>query len=56
MLLMAITESFSKGKNKTKNVYLLSKSFSDVLHHQCYQTKMKFYFLHFIKTGYYGDL
>ena len=35
---------------------LLSKSFSDILHHQCYWTEMKFYFLHFIKTGYYGDL
>ena len=31
---------------------LLSKSFSDILHHQCYWTEMKFYFLHFIKTGY----
>ena len=35
---------------------LLSKSFSDILHHQCYLTEMKFYFLHFIKTGYYGNL
>ena len=35
---------------------LLSKSFSDILHHQCYWTEMKFYFLHFIKTGCYGDL
>ena len=35
---------------------LLSKSFSDILHHQCYWTEMKFYFLHFIKTGYYGNL
>ena len=35
---------------------LLSKSFSDILHDQCYWTEMKFYFLHFIKTGYYGDL
>ena len=35
---------------------LLRKRFSDILHHQCYWTEMKFYFLHFIKTGYYGDL
>ena len=35
---------------------LLSKSFSDILHHQWYWTEMKFYFLHFRKTGYYGDL
>ena len=25
-----------KGKDKTIHVYLLSKSFSDILHHQCY--------------------
>ena len=35
---------------------LLSKSFSDILHHQWYWTEMKFYFLHFMKTGCYGDL
>ena len=35
---------------------LLSKSFSDILHRQCYWTEMKFYFLYFIKTGCYGDL
>ena len=27
---------FNKGKNKTVDVYLLSKSFLDVLHRQCY--------------------
>ena len=47
----------NKGKNKSDiRLFLLSKSFSDILHHQCYWTEMKFYFLHFIKTGYYGYL
>ena len=43
----------NKGKNKSDiRLFLLSKSFSDILHHQCYWTEMKFYFLHFIKTDY----
>ena len=34
----------------------MKQSFSDILHHHCYWNKMKFYFLNFIITGYYGNL
>ena len=47
----------NKGKNRNHiRLFLLSKSYSDILHHQCYWTEGKLYFLHFIKTGYYGNL
>ena len=34
----------------------ISNTLKVFLHHQGYWTEMRFYFLHFIKTGYYGDL
>ena len=50
---------YSLIKVKTKTIYfyfIKQKLFAYSLHHQCYWTEMKFYFSHFRKTGYYGDL